>query len=246
MDNTARTYIDNLEQDLLAAKSFLHTGLEVALERIGKAAEKANEAMTDQSIAKLRALEDLSTESIDAIEMHLGELNFLAAGGYIKESSDFDKLAQPLSEALHDARQRLAKLDEIGVRELGSVAGIIGEAWRNLHLALDCARLELALAEKESKEDAVRLRQELTEKFDEALKVTREHDAKILVEKLDDITHFVLSHVGDSIKIFFGLSVENLPSKDHTISKQSPIYEATDKRNLTGEPVVRHSSTSSL
>jgi len=206
MDNTARNFIDHLEHDLLEAKHLLQSGLETALERVRGAAEGATAAMTDQAIAKLRALEDLSEKSIDAIEKHLGKLNYLAAEGDIKSGDDFDQLAQPLSEALHDARGTLTKLDEIGRRELGSGAGAIGEAWRKLHLALDSARLELALAEKESAEEADSVRQNLNERFEEALKVAKGEETITLREKLRDIALYQVSHLGDGFENLFGLS----------------------------------------
>jgi len=209
MDNTARNFVDHLEHDLLEAKNLLQSGLEVALERMRSAAGKATKAMSDQAIAKLRAVEDLSAESIDVIQKHLGKLNYLAAEGDIKSGGDFDRLAQPLSEALHDARATLAKIDAIGTRELGNVAGAIGEAWRNLHLALDSARLELALAEKDSKEEADRLRQNLTERFEEALKVAKAKDAETFREKLQDIGCYQVSHFGDGFKTLFMFSLEN-------------------------------------
>ena len=71
MDNTARNFVDHLEHDLLEAKNLLQSGLEVALERMRSAAGKATKAMSDQAIAKLRAVEDLSAESIDVIQKHL-------------------------------------------------------------------------------------------------------------------------------------------------------------------------------
>jgi len=130
----------------------------------------------------------------------------VAAQGDIKSGDDFDELAQPLSEALHDARTTLAKIDEIGRRELGSVAGTIGEAWRTLHLTLDSARLELALAEKDSKDEAESLRQNLTERFEEALKVAKAKDAETLGDKLLDISRYLSSNLGASFKILFGFS----------------------------------------
>lgn len=206
MDNTARNYIDHVERDLLEAKHLLQSGLEIALERVGSMAQITRTAMTDQAIGKLRALEDLSEKSIDAIEKHIGRLNFVAAQGNIKSSADFDELAQPLSEALHDARTTLAKIDEIGRRELGSIAGTIGEAWRTLHLALDSARLELALAEKDSKDEAENLRRNLAEKVDEALKAAKAKDAETLGSKLLGISHYLASNLGDNFKILFGFS----------------------------------------
>ena len=206
MDSTARTFVDHVEHDLLEAKKLLQSGLETSLERVATATEDASTATTRETIAKLRALEDLSEESIDAIETHLGELNYLAVEGRIKNSADFDRLAKPLSTALHEARATLAKLDDISMRELGSAAGAVGEAWRNLHLALDSARLELALAEKDSEEEADRVRQNLNAKLDEALKVAKEKDAKSLVDKLHDTAHFLVSHFGDGFRNLFGFS----------------------------------------
>ncbi|MFT4550824.1 MAG: hypothetical protein ACI8XO_005034 [Verrucomicrobiales bacterium] len=209
MDNTARNFVDHIEINLLKAKGLLQSGLKTALNQLRGAADQATSARTDEAIAKLRALEDLSETSIDTIEKHLGELNYLAAEGDIRSSADFDKLARPLSEALHDARGTLAKLDEIGRRELGSAAGAISEAWRDLHLALDSARLELALAEKDSGEEADTLRQNLTEKFEEALKVAKAEEPETLREKLHDIALYQVSHFGDGFKNLFGLPLKN-------------------------------------
>ncbi|MDB4566851.1 hypothetical protein N9Z78_02500, partial [Akkermansiaceae bacterium] len=79
MDNIARNYIDHVERDLLEAKHHLQSGLETALERVGSMAKTAKTAMTTDAIAKLRAIEDISEKSIDAIEKHLGRLNFVAS-----------------------------------------------------------------------------------------------------------------------------------------------------------------------
>jgi hypothetical protein len=111
MDNIARNYIDHVELDLLEAKHLLQSGLETALERVGSMAKITRTAMTDQAFGKLRALEDLSEESIDAIEKHLRQLNFVAAQGSIKSLASFEAFAQPLSEALHDSRATHRFLD---------------------------------------------------------------------------------------------------------------------------------------
>ena len=154
----------------------------------------------------LRAIEDISEKSINSIEKNLGRLNFVAAQGHIKSCDDFDELTQPLSEALHDARATLAKVDEIGRRELGSAAGTIGEAWRTLHLALDSARLELALAKFDSIDEAESLRRNLTERFEEALVISKAKDAETLGDKLLDISRYLASNLGDQFKILFGFS----------------------------------------
>ena len=128
MDNTVRNYIDHVERDLLEAKHHLQSGLDTALERVGSMANISKTVMSTQAVAKLRAIKDISEKSIDAIEKHRGRLNFVASQGDIRSYDDFDQLAQPLAEALHDAQATLAKVDEIGTRELGSAAGTIGEA----------------------------------------------------------------------------------------------------------------------
>ncbi|MDB4466314.1 hypothetical protein N9077_01255 [bacterium] len=206
MDNIARNYIDHVERDLLEAKHHLQSGLETALERVGSMAKTAKTAMTTDAIAKLRAIEDISEKSIDAIEKHLGRLNFVASQGDIKSYDDFDELAQPLAEALHDARATLATVDEIGTRELGSAAGTIGEAWRTLHFALDSARLELALAKFDSIDEAESLRRNLTKRFEEALVISKAKDAETLGNKLLGIFSYLTSKLGGQFKILFGFS----------------------------------------
>lgn len=157
--NTLTDYRDTIETDLLEAKQLLRSGLGLALKKLNQVTNSAELLMRSSASAELKALEDLGEEAIDNIQSKLGELNYLTAEGDIKSVEDFERVTAPLSDLLATARRKLAKIDEIGQRELGEPqSSEIAKAWRDLHLHIEIVRFELSLTETKSVEEADKIR----------------------------------------------------------------------------------------
>lgn len=211
---TVSEFIRHLEHDLLEAKHLLRSGLSVSLEHLRRSGDATTEAMTRSAKTKLRRLENLSEKVVDEVEKHLMQLNYLAADQEIHSVADFDAFAVPLTASLAVARRALKSIDANGRGALGKDAGPIGKAWRDLHLHMEIVRLLLSLAEMDSKEKALELRQVLSVEFDKAANYAAQelcdHQAESLIDRIFSMEGETFVDFKEGFKTFMMIDEPNV------------------------------------
>ena len=113
----------------MQAKELLRAGLAVSLEHLRRAGDVASAAALGSARQKLIALESHSEEALAKIEECITELVDLTSEKDVDNADDFERLANELSDSLHEARSALAEIDEEGQRELGNEGDTIKKAW---------------------------------------------------------------------------------------------------------------------
>jgi len=222
---TVSEFIRNLEHDLLEAKRLLRFGLSVSLENLRRSGDATTEAMTRSARTKLRKLENLSEKEVDEVEKHLMRLNYLAADQEIYSVEDFDALAIPLTASLAVARRALKGIDTNGRAALGNDAGPIGKAWRDLHLHIEIVRLQLSLAEMDSKEEALELRQVLSVEFDKAANYAAQqlcdHQAECLIDRIFSREREVFADFKEGFRTFMMIDDPNVSMPLHSVASHA-------------------------
>ncbi len=170
--STITEYANNLERDLLQSHELLKGGLKHAIKELKHSAKEAGKKADSTEVAKLKALESISEEAIDQVEEKLGIINYLEAEEEIDSLEEFDRLTNPLSEALTQARATLVQVEKIGDdlhnRSGSDLGSDLDNAWHKLHVQLEMVRLHLALEALETDTSLEEIRAQLASAFAEA------------------------------------------------------------------------------
>lgn len=178
-------YANDLERDLLQAHELLKGGLKHAIQELKRSAKEAGKKADSTEIAKLKALEAISDNAIDRVEERIGVINYLDAEEAINSLEEFDRLTNPLIEALKQAKTTINQVEKIGDELHKRVGSDLNGAWHELQVQLEVVRLHLALDALETDSSLKEIRAELASALAEAARTApkdREQSESLLLK----------------------------------------------------------------